>query len=184
MVAADVNVPENIATNRLVLRKPRLDDTARLHRSYMQDEEVVRYLTWRTHDSEAQTSDFLRRCLKDWASRENYPFVIALTSEALGPIGMIDLRPRPEGAQFAYVLARAHWGKGYMSEALTSLVEWSLGQPGIFRASAFCDAENLASARVMEKAGMDFEGVLRRYFVHPNMSPEPRDCRIYAKVRS
>ena len=28
-----------------------------------------------------------------------------------------------------------------------------------------------------------FEGILRRYFVHPNLSPEPRDCRLYAKVR-
>jgi len=35
----------------------------------------------------------------------------------------------------------------------------------------------------MEKAGMTFEGVLRQYFVHPNISSEPRDCRMYAKVR-
>ena len=31
---------------------------------------------------------------------------------------------------------------------------------------------------------MTFEGILRRYFVHPNISPEPRDCCLYAKVRS
>jgi len=43
--------------------------------------------------------------------------------------------------------------------------------------------ENLASARVLEKAGMHREGMLRRWSVHPNVSPEPRDCLCYAIVR-
>ena len=71
-----------------------------------------------------------------------------------------------------------------MTEALSALVDWSLDQPQIWQASAFCDMENLASARVMEKSGMAFEGILRRYCVHPNISSEPRDCRMYAKVRA
>jgi RimJ/RimL family protein N-acetyltransferase len=43
--------------------------------------------------------------------------------------------------------------------------------------------ENIASARVMEKAGMAREGLLRRYVVHPNISAEPRDAYLYAVVR-
>jgi RimJ/RimL family protein N-acetyltransferase len=35
----------------------------------------------------------------------------------------------------------------------------------------------------MEKAGFAFEGVLRRWLVFPNLGPEPRDCRMYARVR-
>ena len=70
-----------------------------------------------------------------------------------------------------------------MSEALSSLVDWALAQPHIWRASAYCDADNSASARVMQKAGMEFEGVLRRYEVFPNVSSEPRDCLMYAKAR-
>ena len=46
-----------------------------------------------------------------------------------------------------------------------------------------CDVENKASARVLEKVGMQREGTLRRYIVHPNISPEPRDCFVYSKVR-
>ena len=52
------------------------------------------------------------------------------------------------------------------------------------RAAAICDIDNQASARVMEKAGMNFEGVLRRHTLHPNIAPEPRDCRMYAKVKA
>lgn len=70
-----------------------------------------------------------------------------------------------------------------MTEALSTVVDWALTQPDVWRASAFCDVEHVASARVMEKAGLTFEGVLRRYFIHPQISPEPRDCKLYAKVR-
>ena len=53
----------------------------------------------------------------------------------------------------------------------------------IFRAEATCDVENGASACVMEKTGMTREGVLRRYTLHPNLSDEPRDSFLCARVR-
>lgn len=70
-----------------------------------------------------------------------------------------------------------------MPEALRALTDWALAQPGIWRAVATCDVENRASARVMEKAGMRCEGVLRRHTIHPNLQPEPRDCRLYARTK-
>ena len=160
-----------------------MDDAAALFRAYTHDREVVRFLTWQAHDSERDTEDFLNYCLGEWAKGSSYPYVIGGTEDPSGPFGMIHLRCKPHRVEFGYVLARAHWGKGYMTEALTALVDWSLAQPEIWRASAFCDSENPASARVMEKAGMTFEGLIRRYMVHPNVSAEPRDCRLYAKVR-
>jgi RimJ/RimL family protein N-acetyltransferase len=93
------------------------------------------------------------------------------------------MRPTEHGMLFGYVLARPHWGQGFAAEVLTALVEWSLDQPPIHRTWAFCDAENPASARVMEKAGMSFEGVLRRWALFPNLGPDPRDCLVYARVR-
>jgi RimJ/RimL family protein N-acetyltransferase len=70
-----------------------------------------------------------------------------------------------------------------MAEALGYLVNSSLAQPGVFRAFAFCDVENVGSGRVMEKAGMKREGILRRWHVCPNIGPEPRDCVIFARTR-
>jgi ribosomal-protein-alanine N-acetyltransferase len=46
-----------------------------------------------------------------------------------------------------------------------------------------CDAENVASSRVLEKAGMTREGLLRRYAMHPNVSDEPRDSLCYALTK-
>ena len=70
-----------------------------------------------------------------------------------------------------------------MTEALTEIAGWAMRQDGIRRLGAVCDIDNLASARVMEKAGLAREGILRRWLVHPNISPEPRDCFSYAKCR-
>jgi [ribosomal protein S5]-alanine N-acetyltransferase len=70
-----------------------------------------------------------------------------------------------------------------MTEALSEVADWAMRQGDIWRIGAVCDVENLASARVMEKSGLEREGILRRWLVHPNISPEPRDCFSYAKCR-
>jgi RimJ/RimL family protein N-acetyltransferase len=47
-----------------------------------------------------------------------------------------------------------------------------------------CDADNVASARLLESIGMQFEGRLRRWLMHPNVSAAPRDCLCYAIVKT
>jgi ribosomal-protein-alanine N-acetyltransferase len=173
--------PGRFSTPRLVLRRPLLVDAPRLFEAYTSDSEIVRFMSWRVHEDLATTRAFVEHCLERWASEAGFPYVIEIDGR---PVGTIELRKKDAGVDFGYVIARDCWGRGYMTEALSTLVDWSLEQPGVWRASAFCDTENLASARVMEKAGMSFEGILRRYFVHPNIAPEPRDCRLYAKVRT
>jgi ribosomal-protein-alanine N-acetyltransferase len=63
------------------------------------------------------------------------------------------------------------------------LIAWCFEQPEIYRVWAVCDTENLASARVMEKAGMQREGRLRREIIHPNITEVPRDVYIYSLVK-
>jgi [ribosomal protein S5]-alanine N-acetyltransferase len=59
----------------------------------------------------------------------------------------------------------------------------ALARPQFFRARATCDVENRPSARALEKSGCLREGRLERYIVHPNISPEPRACYLYARCR-
>ena len=70
-----------------------------------------------------------------------------------------------------------------MTEVLTEVVNWALSLPLIFHIGAVCNVENIGSARVMEKAGLVREGLLRRWLMHPNISDEPRDCFSYARAR-
>ena len=69
-----------------------------------------------------------------------------------------------------------------MTEALAEVAGWAMRQDDIWRIGTVCDVENRASARVMEKAGLEREGILRRWIIHPNVGFEPRDCFSYARV--
>jgi RimJ/RimL family protein N-acetyltransferase len=172
-------VPESIKTERLLLRKPDMDDAEAIFASYARDPEVTRYLTWRPHRHIGETRDFLQLCLNDWADGTGFGFVIQRRSDE-SLLGMIGISPDVQGVSAGYVLARMHWGNGYMTEALTELRKLMLSMDGIYRFSAFCDVDNRGSARVLEKAGLKYEGRLRRYIVHPNISETPRDCYLYA----
>jgi [ribosomal protein S5]-alanine N-acetyltransferase len=173
---------EQMETERLILRKPRRDDASAIFSTYANDPAVTRYVTWRPHTDEDETRLIIDFMLKLWDKGEVYSYVITLKESGL-PIGTLALHPETFKFAIGYALARAYWGKGYMTEAALSATNWLLEQPGIYRVFATCDIENPASARVMEKIGMQREGVLRRYIVHPNVSPEPRDCYMYAIVK-
>src|SRR5512146_1511584 len=170
--------PESITTERLVLRKPRMDDARAIFDGWAQDRKVTRYLTWRPHECLEQTQEFVRGCLSAWEQETRFPYMITL-KETGEVIGMIDSRIEGHQVCIGYGAARAHWGKGYMPEATRAIIDWAFQQPSIYRVYATTDVENCASQRVLEKAGMQCEGVLRKYIIHPNISDVPRDSYMY-----
>ena len=177
-----MKVPETIQTKRLILRKPRMDDALAIFETYAQDPEVTRYLVWKPHKNMQETEKFLLACGQLWRTGKDFAYAITL-KENDRLIGMFGLHPMNLKIEVGYALARPYWNKGYMTKALCVVIDWALAQPDIFRVQAFCDVENIASARVMEKAGMIREGVLQRYVLHPNISGEPRDVYMYAIVK-
>jgi len=58
-----------------------------------------------------------------------------------------------------------------------------MAQENIFRVWAIVMLKILHLRRVLEKAGMQREGILRRFTVHPNISDEPRDSYCYSVVK-
>ena len=173
------NPPETLETTRLRLRKPVLEDAEVMFRQYAQDAEVTKYVSWRAHRSINETREFLRACLCAWEEGTSFHWAIVVR-ENNQLVGMISARVDSHKWELGYVLDRSRWGKGYMTEVVKSLIEWAFKQPEIYRVWAVCDVDNLASARVMEKAGMSREGILRRWSVHPNVSGEPRDSFCYS----
>ncbi|MGB8167846.1 MAG: GNAT family N-acetyltransferase [Chthoniobacteraceae bacterium] len=177
--------PELIETPRLILRKPIApDDAPRIYASYAHDAEVTRYLTWRPHRDTDESHRILRTRLAWWDEGREFSWLI--TSRTDGAVmGMISASDDdcPSRYTFGYVLARQFWGLGYMTEAARAVLDELFATPTVARVWAVADCENLASMRVLEKAGMQREGLLRKWSVHPALSPEPRDCWCYARVR-
>ena len=177
-----MNAPETFQTERLLLRKPRMEDAPAIFEIYAQDSEVMRYLVWKPHKNIQETEQFLLACGQLWRTGKDFAYAITLKDDGR-LIGMFGIHPMNFKIEVGYALARPYWSKGYMTEVLRAMIEWAFAQPDIFRVQAICDVENIASARVMEKAGMTHEGLLRRYILHPNISDEPRDAYLYAIVK-
>jgi RimJ/RimL family protein N-acetyltransferase len=123
------------------------------------------------------------RCERVWTEGSAFPWSLWL-DERGEFAGFIEIRMRTNAVDLGYALARRWWRQGLMSEALTAVVQWALAQPDICRVWATCDVENVASARLLERVGMEREGVLRRWLVHPNLSATPRDCLCYSIVKA
>ena len=174
-----INPPDTYETPRLQLRKPVLADAEAIFRQYAQDTEVTKYLTWEPNSKVEETREFVRMCLQSWQEGRSFHWAIVRKKDRQ-LLGMITARVEGHKWELGYVLARPYWGRGYMTEAVTALIDWALKQPLIYRIWSVCDLDNPASARVMEKAGMRCEGVLRRWSVHPNIGPTPRDSYCYS----
>lgn len=174
--------PEILETERLRLRRPTAADARPLFESYAQDPDVTRYLGWSAHTDLRETREFLARCDDAWEDGTANSYVIERDGDG-EPLGMIEIRIRGARVSCGYVLARRHWGQGLMPEAVTALRDWALGQPDLHRFWAVCDVENRGSRRVLEKAGMEREGILRRWEAHPGVSGVPRDVFCYAAVK-
>lgn len=82
---------------------------------------------------------------------------------SVGTCGYVWWLPRHARAEIAYALARRCWNQGLTTEAVRALVAFGFSTMQLNRVEARCEIPNVASARVMEKAGMSFEGVLRQH---------------------
>ncbi|HVU12591.1 MAG TPA: GNAT family protein [Phototrophicaceae bacterium] len=80
-------------------------------------------------------------------------------------LGMIDARPneRHQHAELGYWIGKPYWNQGYASEAARRLVDYCFAELGLQRVYASYFSQNIASRRVMEKAGMTYEGTLREH---------------------
>jgi len=77
---------------------------------------------------------------------------------------MLEIDPELKStAEIGYVLLPEYWNAGYASEILRALLAFGFGELSLHRVYGKCDELNLASAHVMEKCGLVYEGTLREH---------------------
>ncbi|MHA3774047.1 GNAT family N-acetyltransferase [Verrucomicrobiota bacterium sgz303538] len=177
--------PTVVETPRMQLRKPRLDDAQAIFETYGQDQDVTRYLCWKPHESVSDAESALRSRLYWWNRGTDFSWVLTPNGQPNTVMGMISASPERHAWRcvLGYVLARKYWDQGFMTEAAKAIISTMFKDEGIVRVWAVVDVDNAQSARVLEKAGMQREGLLRRWSLHPNISDLPRDCWSYSVVR-
>jgi RimJ/RimL family protein N-acetyltransferase len=106
----------------------------------------------------------------------------AVTSRAdgtlMGAIGLHVDQAHARGSM-GYWLGIPYWNQRYMSEAATAVTNWALDTLGLHRVEAQCFTRNAASARVMEHAGLRYEGTMKG---HVLKNGRFEDIAIYARL--
>lgn len=94
---------------------------------------------------------------------ETFAFAITVDGKAVGSIGVFrQVNIHRQTAELGYYLAEEYWGKGIMTEAVKQICKYVFGKSDIIRIYAEPFAYNAASCRVLEKAGFQCEGILRK----------------------
>ncbi|XZG70886.1 GNAT family N-acetyltransferase [Chitinibacteraceae bacterium HSL-7] len=115
-----------------------------------------------------------------WPARSALTLGMRHQGELIGVVSLIDIRPGHQ-AELGYWVGVPHWGQGFATEALRTLVDFAFDELALMRIHAHHMARNPASGRVMQKLGMQHEGVLRRHFIKWG---QPEDMVLYGLLRS
>jgi [ribosomal protein S5]-alanine N-acetyltransferase len=177
--------PVEIQGQRVRLREFRTRDGAAVH-AWASDPEVVRFIPLGpTTPSGARRLVRQYRASATTRPRVEYSLAVIPAADpadtAVGTIALtIDSAVHRRG-EIGYALRRDQWGRGLASEAVRLVLELGFDRLGLERIWAVCDPDNLGSIRVLERAGLRYEGRLRGdLLVHG----QRRDSLLYAVLGS
>jgi ribosomal-protein-alanine N-acetyltransferase len=151
-----------LETPRLILRSLSEDDAADVF-AYASDPEVARFVPWEAHRSLEDSRRFIAGTLERAARGEpdTWGIVERASGKVIGTIRMGHLHPVHARADIGYVIGRAYWNRGLTTEAVRAVLRFGFAELRLNRIFAVCHVDNRASERVMQKAGMRYEGTLR-----------------------
>ncbi|MBM7568828.1 GNAT family N-acetyltransferase [Paenibacillus sacheonensis] len=169
-----------LETDRVRLRKITSADVPAIYK-YCSDNEVARYTSWHAHITQADTEGFVHHILQLYADQRLAPWGIEdkETGTIIGTVGFVYVDPKHARAEVAYALSRHDWNKGIMSEVVARVLAYAFDVLRLVRVEARCLVPNTGSARVMEKCGMAFEGILRKHLL---VKGKFEDLKTYAIV--
>lgn len=174
------NLPE-LETPRLRLRKIRMRDAEDLY-AWSRDPEVAKYVLWTAHRSIRETRDYIRyvRSLYRQGAPSSWGVELKETGRVIGTMGIMGWNPEYRCMEVGYSFGQAWWRRGYAPEALERVLGLIFEETDINRVEGQCDVRNPASARVMEKCGMQREGILRQRVLNKG---EMIDVMLYAILK-
>ena len=157
-----------LVTERLRLRELETGDTRAVYELYRLPE-TSRFESWDAFETESRARELVGfwRLQQRQSPRYQYTLGVTLKDDSRF-IGLCSLEcgigtetDDPRVGYVAYRYFPDRWGKGYATEALKALVRWGFATVNLHRIHSGCVAENVASARVLEKAGLRYEGTFR-----------------------
>jgi [ribosomal protein S5]-alanine N-acetyltransferase len=170
-----------ITTPRVVLRWISEDDIDSLYEIFSSPQ-VMRYWSSPPLADREAAADLQREIADGNESETMLKWGLALrdSNTVIGTTTLFNLSLDNGRAELGYAMAHAHWGKGYMNEALTALVSHAFEVMELRRLEADVDPRNVASIRTLERLGFQREGFLRERW---HVNGEIQDAFFYGLLR-
>lgn len=145
---------------------------------YASNREVTKYVTWKTHNSLSDTTDFIKTFIPEYA----VPWGIELKESGrfIGTVHFVWWHTEHKSAEIGYVLSKDYWGRGLITEVARAVISYGFENMDLVRIQARCFLENKGSEIVMKKLGMSFEGINRKVMY---VKGEHKDLKIYSILK-
>ena len=173
---------KTIETARLLLRRLELTDAEMMFRNWTSDDEVTRFLRWDAHKIIDDTKYMIEQWVNSYQDDSTYYWGIYLKDgEMIGSVGITITSEYDFKGELGYKIGSRWWNQGYSSEAARAVIDYMFCNTDIERIDSVSSVENPASRKVMEKAGMQYEGLLKHYY---KTRDGFHDCTLYGIIRS
>lgn len=151
-----------LETERLILRRFKIEDAENMYKNWATDPECNKFLSWNLHKNIEETKTVIQNWINEYETG-SYNWVVELkeNKEIIGNISAVHFRKKDLNCEIGYCYGSKYWGKGYGTEALKRVIEFFLNECNLHLVEARHISGNPASGRVMEKAGMKKEAVLK-----------------------
>ena len=153
-----------LTTDRLILREFVFEDWPAVL-AYQRDARYLQYYEW-TERTPEDAQRFVQMFLDQQQEQPRRKFQLAVvlkeSQQLIGNCGIRCKTADASEADIGYEIAPDQWGHGYATEAVRAIVYYGFARLRVQRIWAWCIADNAASARVLEKAGLKLEGRLHQ----------------------
>lgn len=147
-----------LETRRLIIRPFTIEDAEGMYHNWASDPRVTKYLTWDVHKDIEETKTIINRWISDFQSASTLTYAIEYREnhEVIGSISCFNVDLSFKKAELGYCLSFDYWNSGVMTEALRAFIRLCFETLKLETVTACHHYENLASGRVMLKAGMKY----------------------------
>lgn len=150
---------KEIPTERLTLRKLRLDDVQVYYDRLGSSKAVTQYMLWNPHRDISESAASIAKALRRYEEGKCYRWGIAWQEDdsLVGVVELLRFDEEQNSCSFAYMLAEEFWGMGLGTEALRAALGFAFDELKVSFVEADHMDENAASGAVMRKAGMKYQ---------------------------
>ncbi len=154
---------QRLETNRLILRKFKLEDYIDMYNNWASDENALKYTTRSPMNDLNQSITMINTYINEYNPLK-YFWAIELkeTAEVIGNIAFHHLDERTNSVDLGYIIGTQFWNNGYVTEALKIALEFIFNDVGINRVTAYVAPENIGSIKVLEKNNFTYEGRMKQ----------------------